>query len=285
MSEEIVQGYRAGYNLYSVVRKRDGTVWYPTGKVFEAWGTGGRDADDYDIALTYKAVAMYVGDLDTNIPAGRYLIQTYLRAGANPADTDNMVGIIEQVWNGWESEVSGEVGAAITVAQAKTHLRITHSDDDTYIEALTLVATEWCEEFQRRVYVQREVIDKFDEFPTVIRPRRSPLISVDSLKYIDTDGVLQTVDPADYEVGTYKEPGRITPAYNVSWPSIRAVINAVTLTYQAGYVNRASIPTEMKHAVKLMVGHLYENREAVGPVSMKEIPLAAKSLLWPKRLL
>lgn len=284
MSEEIIYNRRAGYTLYAVVRKREGTVWYPTGKVFETWGTGGRTAADYDISLTYKTLAQYVGDMDTNIPAGRYILQVFRQIGANPADTDTFFGSQELIWNGWESEVSGEVGAAITVAQGKTHLRITHSDEDTYIEALTLVATEWCEEFQRRVYVQREVIDKFDKFPATIRPRRSPLISVDSLKYIDTDGVLQTIDAADYEVGTYKEPGRITPAYNVSWPSIRAQINAVTLTYQAGYVNRASIPTEIKHAVKLMVGHLYENREAVGPVTMKEIPLAARQLLSMKRL-
>jgi len=284
MSNEIIQGYRAGYNLYAVVRKRDGTVWYPTGEAFEAWGTGGRDADDYDIALTYKAVAQYIGDMDTNISAGRYIVQVFRRAGANPADTDIVVGLTELVWSGWESEVSGEVGAAITVAQAKTHLRITHSDEDTYIEALTLVTTEWCEEFQRRVYVQRQVVDKFDVFPTVIRPRRSPLISVDTLKYVDTNGDTQTWADTEYDVGIYKEPGRITPSYNKSWPDIRSEINAITLTYQAGYANRASIPTEIKHAVKLMVGHLYENREAVGPVTMKEIPLAARQLLSMKRL-
>lgn len=284
MSEEIIQGYRAGYNLYAVVRKRDGTVWYPTGKVFEAWGTGSRTAADYDIALTYKPVAMYVGDMDTNIPAGRYMIQVYRRAGDNPANTDLMVGVQELIWNGWESEVSGEVGAAITVAQAKTHLRITHSDDDTYIEALTLAATEWCEEFQRRVYVQRQVVDQFDEFTDVIRPRWSPLISVDSLKYIDTNGVLQTIDAADYDVGTYKEPGRITPAFSKSWPATRGIINAVTLTYQAGYANRASIPTEMKHAVKIMVKFLYDNHEVIGQVTMEQIPDAALSLLWTKRL-
>lgn len=284
MSAEIIQGYRAGYNLYAVVRKREGTVWYPTGEAFENWGAGGRDADDYDISLTYKPLAQYVGDMDTNIPAGRYIVQVFRRAGANPADTDILAGLQELVWNGWESEVSGEVGAAITVAQAKTHLRITNSDEDTYIEALTLVSTEWCEEFQRRVYVQRQVVDKFDKFPSTIRPRRSPLISVDSVKYVDTNGVTQTLDAAEYDVGTYQEPGRITPAYTKSWPSIRAVINAVILTYQAGYANRASIPTGMKHAVKLMVFHLYENREAVGPVTMKEIPLAARQLLSMKRL-
>jgi len=200
MSEDIVQGYRAGYTLYAVVRKRDGKVWYPTGEAFEVWGTGGRDAADYDISLTYKPLNMYVGDMDTKIQAGRYIVQVFRQAGGAPADTDNMVGIHELIWNGWESEVSGEVGAAITVVQAKTHLRITHSDEDTYIEALTLVATEWCEEFQRRVYVQRQVVDKFDEFPAEIRPRRSPLISVDSLKYIDTNGMLQEIDPADYVI-------------------------------------------------------------------------------------
>lgn len=103
MGNEIVQGYRADYTLYAVVRKREGTVWYRAGKVFETWGTGGRDADDYDRPLTYKAPAMYVGELDMNMPAGRYITQVFRRTGLYPADTDTLVGITEsrQYWLGW----------------------------------------------------------------------------------------------------------------------------------------------------------------------------------------
>lgn len=283
MSNEIRQFYPAGYTLYAMIRNTAGEVWYPTGEVFEAWGTGGRAAADYDITLTYTGVQEYIGDFDTKISAGRYDTQNMRQVGGAPADTDPIVGISQISWSGSAAVGSGEVGAAITTAQAKEHLRITHSDDDTYIAAITLAASEWCEEFQNKVYVQREVIDYLDAFPTEIRPRKSPLISVDSIKYYDTDGNLQTLANTVYDVGTYKEPGRIALAYEQSWPSIRMMINAVTVTYQAGWVARANIPEEIKHAVKLMVGHLYENREAASQVNLKSIPIGIQSLLSMKR--
>jgi uncharacterized phiE125 gp8 family phage protein len=283
MANEIRQDYPAGYTLYAVVRERDGDVAYLTGEAFEVWGTGGRTAADYDTALTYKAVGKYIGDFPTWIDAGRYDVQVFRRVGGAPADTDPQVGATEIVWSGSAAVGAGEVGAAITTAQAKEHLRITHSDEDDYIEAITLAASEWCEDFQNKVYVAREVVDYLDSFPTEIRPVRSPLISVTSITYYDTDGNLQTLANTVYDVGTFKEPGRISLKYNQSWPDTRSIINAVIVTYQAGYVARANIPEEIKHAVKLLVGHLYENREAVSPLSMSEVPVGVKSLLSMKK--
>ncbi|KKM94528.1 hypothetical protein LCGC14_1197390 [marine sediment metagenome] len=283
MSDEIRQFYTAGNTLYAIIRNTVGQVWYPTGEVFEDWGTGGRAATDYDIPLTYTGVQEYIGDFDTNIDAGRYDVQVMRRVGGAPADTDPFAGVTQITWSGSAAVGVGEVGAAITTAQAKEHLRITHSDDDTYIAAITLAASEWCEEYQNRVYVQREVIDYYDRFPTIIRPRKSPLISVDDIYYYNTSGVLTLLAATVYDVGTYKEPGRIALAYNQSWPSIRNMINAVVVTYQAGWVARANIPEEIKHAVKLMVGHLYENREAASQVTINSIPLGVKSLLGMKR--
>ena len=284
MSNEIRQYFATGYTLYAVIRNISGEVWYPTGEVFETWGTGGRTAADYDIALTEYDGA-YIGDFDTNVDAGRYDVQVFRQAAGAPADTDNMVGVTQISWSGSADVGAGEVGAAITVAQAKEHLRITHSNDDTYIEAITLAASEWCEEFQRRVYVQREVVDYMDEFPSIIRPKKSPLVSVTTLKYYDTDNVLQTlVSGTDYEVDIDTEPGRITEAYGTYWPETYDKINAVVLTYQAGYAARANIPEEIKHAVKLLVGHLYENRESVSPLNLQEVPMSVKTLLSMKRI-
>ena len=70
-----IQSFNAGASTcFAVVRELDGDVWYVSGQVFEAWGTGGRDADDYDIALTDKSGGMFVGNFDTNISAGYYYI-------------------------------------------------------------------------------------------------------------------------------------------------------------------------------------------------------------------
>ena len=91
MANEIHINYASGNTLYAVVRNTASNVWYVAGQVFETWGTSGRTANDYDIALTDKSGSRYVGNFDTNIPAGRYSVQVFLQAGANPADGDTFI--------------------------------------------------------------------------------------------------------------------------------------------------------------------------------------------------
>ena len=84
-----IRSFNAGATTcFAVVRNTSGQVWYVTGQVFETWGTAGRTAADYDIALTNKTGGMFVGTMDTNIAAGQYYIVSHQQAGVNPADTD-----------------------------------------------------------------------------------------------------------------------------------------------------------------------------------------------------
>lgn len=175
----------------------------------------------------------------------------------------------------------GSVGTApITLTEAKKHLRVDHANDDDYIGSLMLAVTSLCEKLQRRVYVSRQLTYYLDEFADEIRPPYSPLASVASIKYIDTDGVLQTLANTVYAVDTWHEPGRITLAYGQTWPSIRPVANAVLVTYNAGWADQQSVPDDYKHLVKLLLAHYYENRESVSEVNLREVPQAFKTLLW-----
>lgn len=100
MANEIHVNYTSGNTLYAVIRNDAADVWYVAGQTFEPWGTGGRTADNYDISLTDKSGSRYVGNFDVNIPAGRYSVQVFLQAGANPADGDSLVAGYEIVWSG-----------------------------------------------------------------------------------------------------------------------------------------------------------------------------------------
>lgn len=100
MASEIQVIFPSGSTLYAAIRNAAGNVWYIVGQVFEAWGTGGRDADDYDIALTGDAGDLYVGNFDANIIAGRYSVQAYVRATGTPIDGDDSIGGEEIQWSG-----------------------------------------------------------------------------------------------------------------------------------------------------------------------------------------
>ncbi|KQP36691.1 head-tail connector protein [Methylobacterium sp. Leaf100] len=60
--------------------------------------------------------------------------------------------------------------------------------------------------------------------------------------------------------------------------------DGVTVRYRAGYVDSA-VPAPIRHAILLMVGHLYENRMAVtAATSMGAMPMGVDALLSPYRV-
>jgi hypothetical protein len=136
MANEIHADYASGSTLYAVVRNAAANVWYGAGQTFEVWGTGGRTANDYDISLTDKNGSRHVGSFDVNIPAGRYAVQVFLQAGANPADGDTVVASSEIVWSG-AGRITADKLLANKAVQNKSTGEIKYYDDDGQTVLLT----------------------------------------------------------------------------------------------------------------------------------------------------
>lgn len=178
----------------------------------------------------------------------------------------------------------------ITLTEAKAHLRIDAADtaEDNAITGFITAAREYCETYQGRQYMTATRVHQLDRFPSchVIRLPYPPLISITSVVYVDSAGVTQTLDPSKYIVDAISQPGRIAPSYSNYWPATRQQIGAVTITYACGYGAAADVPQRIKQAILLLVGHWWENREAVlsGTIS-KEIEFAVQALLGPERVI
>ena len=136
MANEIHADYASGNTLYAVVRNAAADVWYAAGQVFEVWGTSGRMAGDYDISLTDKSGSRYIGSFDGDIPAGRYSVQVFLQAGANPANGDSLVAGYEIVWSG-TGKVTTDKLLANKAVQHKASGVIEYYDDDGQTVLLT----------------------------------------------------------------------------------------------------------------------------------------------------
>jgi len=141
MANEIHVNYASGSTLYTVVRNAAGNAWHVAGQAFEAWGTGGRTADDYDISLSDKNGSLYVGSFDTNIQAGRYYVQVFLQAGANPADGDTFISGEEIVWSG-TGAVTADKLLANKAVQDKSSGQIKYYDDNGQTVLLTHTPTD-----------------------------------------------------------------------------------------------------------------------------------------------
>lgn len=182
------------------------------------------------------------------------------------------------------------VAEPVTLAEAKAHCHIDVSDEDDLVEALITAAREHAEDYCRRSFVRRTLEMRLDCFPAVIRLPRGPVSSVTHVKYTDSGGSLATMDADDYQADLYSQPARILPAFGATWPVTKpGTVNSVLVEYVAGYAPGAGSPTDVaenvpqavKSAIKLIVAHLYENRELAAPVALTKLPLTVEHLLAP----
>lgn len=148
----------------------------------------------------------------------------------------------------------------VTLSEAKAHLGVTISDDDTRITSLIVAARETAELYTQRSFITQTWAAKFDAFPTgdIIQLPKGPIQSITSVQYVDEDGETQTFTA--YTLDAAGE--RIILNYDEDWPDTRSIENAVTITYVTGYGAAAAVPDSIKAALKLQVEGLYDRPDA-----------------------
>jgi len=178
----------------------------------------------------------------------------------------------------------------VTLAEQKTHSRITTSADDTYIGNLIIAATNIAEaELQRRLVTQTWTLF-LDQFPcdVEIEIPYPPLQSVTYVKYKDLSGSLTALTVSDdYVVDVVREPGRVRMSPSTTqWPTVQwNAIQEVEIKFVCGYGAAAAVPGDIKQAIMMIAGHLYEHREDVlVGASVTELPQASKYLLHPWKI-
>ncbi len=168
----------------------------------------------------------------------------------------------------------------ISLALAKSHCRVDHTDDDVLITGLVEAATSFIEGYDNGfgVYIRpqtwRMTLDKFEP---EIKVKLWPAQSIVSINYFDQQGVLTTVPALDYIADLGGDQQRVTPAFGKSWPSARQIIGAVYLDIIVG---PNTPPPDLQTAVLLIIGHWYETRETVNIGNItSELPFAATCII------
>jgi uncharacterized phiE125 gp8 family phage protein len=108
------------------------------------------------------------------------------------------------------------------------------------------------------------------------------------LKYYDQNGTEEEFNASNYLVDLASVKGRLSLAYGKSWPSVTLQpMNGVVIRFIAGYGDAGSdVPERIRNAIKVLIGNLYENREATDIKKHLEVPFAVHALLgldriWP----
>lgn len=154
----------------------------------------------------------------------------------------------------------------VSLVEAKAHLRVTGSDEDALITALIVAAREAVEHELGRALVTQTWEKTLDMFPEAIELTNSPVQSIASVKYLDWDGIEQTLSSSSYILDNASDsrPAWLTPAYGYDWPGTFRTINAVKVRYFAGWPTVLAVPQAIKQWMLLNIGHWFENREASG---------------------
>jgi uncharacterized phiE125 gp8 family phage protein len=203
-------------------------------------------------------------------------------------------------------EMSQPVAEPVTLAQAKSQLRVDFSEDDLLIQGYIVASRQMVEKMMNRSIFNRKMRLTLDYFPwpgweTVtgsshdsylgwyfrslsIRLPKPATASVDQVSYIDNDLEPIVIDPSNYVVDLISEPARIFPAPGFTWPYQnqyipgQVVIDFTSGTYGDG-ADENTCPQTIWLAILLLVSHFYSNREASSAAALKTIPLGVAELL------
>ena len=171
--------------------------------------------------------------------------------------------------------------APVTLAEAKAHLRVTDTNEDTLIAAMIDAAVSQLDGWNGllgRCMASQTWRQDMADFPECFRLPFPDVQSV-TVAYTDTAGADQTVSSGDYHLVNLPGEGRIVLDATASWPSVYDKPNAVRVTMVCGF---ATVPPALKMAILMHVAALFENRASASQVAL--MPFAYDALVGPFRV-
>lgn len=166
-----------------------------------------------------------------------------------------------------------------TVAEIKSHLRISHTSDDTYLAALATAVTALIDGpsgILRRATLTQTWYAKLEDWPEgdCIKVPLPPLQSVTAITYYDMDNALQTLPTDDYVVVLpYGAAGYVELLFGEYWPPAYDRPDAISVEFVAGYGGAVAVPMPIKHAALLLASEMY----AVRGDDPGELPFAGQA--------
>ena len=165
----------------------------------------------------------------------------------------------------------------VELEEIKKHCRVEYfTDDDDYLTELVEVATAFIEgPYGIGICLMPQTWRlSLDYFPSEIVIPLGPVTAISGITYTDADGDSATV--STWRADLDSSPCRIWPARDTAWPVSTLQPGAVKVTFTAGY---ETVPSDLKAAVKLIVGNLYENREAATEIKLTDLPFGVSTIL------
>lgn len=189
--------------------------------------------------------------------------------------------------------VTGPSQEPVTLAEAKAQCRIDTDDYDTILNRLISVARSKIEGRDGiGVFLMAQTWKlSLDKMPTEIWIPCGPVLSIDSITYVDEGGDSQTLAASGYQWRKELFGARIKPPYSGTFPTVRQQYDSVQVQFTAGFPGTEdsppttdNIPAALKHAVLMLVEHYFDHRDTIVPEAMKDLPYGVDSILEQYRV-
>jgi uncharacterized phiE125 gp8 family phage protein len=171
----------------------------------------------------------------------------------------------------------------LSLAAAKTFLRVEHDADDELIAALLAAARNAVELATRRVLLTqtwRIVLDRWPASGCIAAPV-NPLQSLAAARVRGADGAATPLDPDGFTLDGASAPAVIAfERANLAEPGRARA--GIELDVVAGYGAASAVPAPLAQAVRLLLAQSYERRERM---QVDALPDAVARLVAPFRVL
>lgn len=190
------------------------------------------------------------------------------------------------------NEVTQTGQEPLSLDQAKQHLEIATSftDWDPWLNSAIPAARRKVEADSNKALPLTTYEIAFDQFPLErwIPVPLPPFVDIVSFTWFDLlTSAESAVDPTTYFLDTSSQPGRVILVPGKVWPTGVRWQQGGRLRFKAGYADN-QWPVRYVHAMKMLLGHWFANREAVvsGTTrhSPEEYPLGYDDLIGNDRL-
>lgn len=149
--------------------------------------------------------------------------------------------------------------------ECKLHLRIGGTDEDSLVDiylAAVVAHLDGAEGWLGRAIVAQTWSQQFDAFERSILLDIAPVTAISSVVYEDADGSDQTVAADQYELINGGSAPELRFIDDFAFPVVGDDKPVLTVTFVSGYGDDEAVPAAIKAGILLMVGDLYQQREA-----------------------
>lgn len=179
--------------------------------------------------------------------------------------------------------VTDATSEVLDIDSVKNYLKVDFSTDDNLITSLIKSARNFVENYCQMALLPQAWKCEIDSFPlqdgSVLIPKH-PIRSVTGISFFNSDGIVESLSSEKYVSSSLGLYSRIGLSDGSSWPETSLQIGSVIIYFSIGYNDAESVPEDIKSAMLLLIGHLYEKRED----TIRKLPTQVEFLLDKYRL-